>query len=88
MWKYHFEIQFQLFWIDPKSELLDCMVVHLILKGDSIMFTVAASFLILPTVHKSSNFFTSLFSLLFVALFYSSHPKECEVTYHFGLHLL
>lgn len=68
----------------PKVELLDHMLVlFLIFRGTSILFSVvAAPFTFPPTVHKGSFFSKSSLTFVIPSLFDNRYSNRCEVISH------
>ena len=68
----------------PKVELLDHMLVlFLIFRGTSILFSVvAAPFTFPPTVHKGSFFSISSPTFVIPSLFDNRYSNRCEVISH------
>ena len=75
----------------PEMELLGHMVILCLIFSETIMpfFTVPAHFMLLPTMHRGSNFSTSLPTFLSFFFFFLnySHLNGCEVVSHCGFGL-
>ena len=76
-----------LFNIHPKVGFLDYTVILFYFWGTSILFSTGLyHFIFPPAVHKGSNLFTFLITLV-VFFFNSSHPSECKVVSYCGFDL-